>query len=256
MKLPFKNRGFLVLLAVAAVLLLMVPVAAQADMFYFDGLEPLALPTDTAVGQNQFAVNVTAGLTVDNVGYVNFTFTNKPIASGWTFQPSSITDVYFWDGSIFTGDYVITSSSGVDFIAGGVPEGMGDFTSVAGLPKASLVFSFEGFGSTQPTSQMGVDDSTEWLTLSLGVKPYDGWSAVDTVLAYLGNWEGSGTTWDGNTMAAIGLFAQAFADGGSERFVDSPGGEFHGVPIPATALLVGSGLVGVGLMAWRRRRKS
>jgi hypothetical protein len=260
-KLPCKNRRFLVLLALAALLLLMLPVAASADIFYFDGLQPLNMPTDTAIGQNQFAVEVTAGPTINDIPYVNFTFTNKIIAPSWTFQPSSITDVYFWDGSFFTKDYAITYSSGVEFIAGGVPQGMGDFTSVAGLPKASLVFCFKGFGSTQPTPQMGVDSPAEWLTLSLGVNPYPGLSALETVLATLDNWEGLGSTstipyWDGNTMSAIGLFAQAFADGGSERFVDLPGGEFHGAPIPATALLLGSGLVGLGLMGWRRRRQN
>ncbi|MBI5788228.1 MAG: PEP-CTERM sorting domain-containing protein [Candidatus Schekmanbacteria bacterium] len=51
-----------------------------------------------------------------------------------------------------------------------------------------------------------------------------------------------------NGTLRIGIHVQGFEGGGSESFVNK-------VPVPPTAILLGSGLLGLGLLGWRRKKK-
>lgn len=73
------------------------------------------------------------------------------------------------------------------------------------------------------------------------------------------------TAIDSNTNATLhsvlaaggGLigFSSMFAEGGS--IIDQPQSEYStSIPAPATLLLLGSGLAGLGAIAWRRRRRA
>jgi hypothetical protein len=248
---PFYKR-LMIMLTVASLSLL--PLAANATSLIFQGLQtdPATIsPESIAIGENQFKVEITADPSLTN--YVDFKITNIPTIG--TFQTSSITEAYFWDGSIFTGNYQIDQSSGVNFIAGGVAVA-GTFASVAGLPTTSLAFTFDGFGSTPPTSHNGVDSTSEYVILRLEVNPANSQSALDTVLAAIEQWGGPGTTWNENTMLAMGVKGQAYEENlTSADFVAVPTGGFIPIPVPPSALLLGSGLLGLGLFGWRRREK-
>jgi hypothetical protein len=254
------KRAVMVFLAVAAVMLL--PLAGQATTFSFQGLQttPATISTQSiAIGESQFKVEIFADTDPLLLNYVDFKISNSPTSG--TFQTSSITEAYFWDGQIFTGAYKIGQSSGVNFIAGGVAVA-GTFAAVAGLPDAALCFTFDGFGSTPPTSHNGVDSNNEFVTLKLQVNPSGTMSALDTVLAEIGQWGGLGSSFDGATMLAMGLKGQAFGkdalgkDYTSADFVINPNGTVPPpVPVPPTVWLMGSGMVGLALLGWRRRKQ-
>ena len=98
------KRAVLVLLAVAAVLLLM-PLAAQATLYGFSQITNNGSPATAS----QYWVDVTA-----SGAQVKFHFTNSgPISS-------SITDIYFDDGSLL-GIASVINGPGVDFSQGACP---------------------------------------------------------------------------------------------------------------------------------------
>ncbi len=173
---------------------------------------------DVAIGLSQLTVDVT-----DNGdGTVSFTFNNSGPAA------SSITDVYFDDGSLLA-IASITNGSGVSFSQYATPPNLPGGQNATPPFVTTAGFSAD---SDTPVQPMGVNPG-ETLTITFTLQ--DG-QTYDDVIADLN---------DGSLR--IGIHVQGFASGGSEAFVN------NAVPEPGTILLLGAGLVGVGLM--RRRFK-
>jgi hypothetical protein len=164
---------------------------------------------------NQLSVEVTEG--ADDT-QASFTFLNNVGIA------SSITDVYFDDGSLL-GIATIIGSAGVSFAEGASPPDLS-----GGNP-----FSFDSTfsaDSTPPTAPNGVDSSSEFLTIVFNL--IDGLTFTDTIAALL-----SGDLRIGLHVQAIGL------SGDSDAFINNPPPP---IPLPAGLVLFLSGLAGVGFL--------
>jgi hypothetical protein len=169
-------------------------------------------PIDCGIGEAQLEVEVTAlGLT-----QVSFEFSNSGPAA------SSITDVYFDDGTLL-GIAYITNGAGVDFSQGASPGNLPagnnadpDFEATAGFTA----------DSNPPTQPSGVNPG-ETLTI---VFDLEGGGDFQDVLDELES-----------GALRIGIHVQGYSSEGSESFVN--------VPEPSVALLIGTAL----LVGSRRR---
>ena len=178
---------------------------------------------DAYIGESQLFVDVT------NPGgnQVLFTFRNEGP------EASSICDVYF-DNGIFSSLLGIAeidnSSSGVMFSQDASPGNLPGANNVAPPFVTMQGFSLD---SDPSVSHNGVNPG-EWLGILFNLQ--DG-NYFDNVLTELGN-----------RKLRIGLHVQAFDSGGSESFINNN----NPVPIPASVLLLGSGLI--GLVGFRRKK--
>jgi hypothetical protein len=190
---------------------------AHAALFGFDNITNNNAG-DAAIGESQLSVNVIDA----GSDQVLFTFLNSGP------EASSITDVYFDDGSLLSFDSLIDADDnggdpGVDFSQGASQP------NLPGANNASPPFVTSAnlsFGSEPPTQPSGVNPSE-----SLGIL-FDiaSGSSFADVLARIAS-----------TELRIGIHVQGFASGGSESFVNNP----TPTPEPATMLLLGSGLIGL-----------
>ncbi|HYE62001.1 MAG TPA: hypothetical protein VD997_08380 [Phycisphaerales bacterium] len=145
----------------------------------------------------------------------------------------SITDVYFDDGTLM-GISTITSSAGVNFSQGASPADLPGGNGVNPAFETTQGFSAD---SNSPTTANGVNASSEWLDVTFNL--INNKTFADTIEAL-----NTGELRIGMHVQAIGL------QGNSEGFVNTPPTVL--VPAPAAASM---GLVGLGLVATRRRRK-
>lgn len=207
--------------AVAAVIVL--PGVALADTYGFYNISANNV-ADAAIGEAQLSVDVLDA----GGGQVKFLFHNSGPSA------SSITDVYFDDGTLLAIASIDNSSSGVAFTQLAHP---------SNLPAANDAtppfVTTQGFSadSDPPTQPNGVNPG-EYVGITFDLQ--GGQVFADTL--------------DALTSGAlrIGIHVQGFASGGSESFVNNP----SPVPIPAAAWLFGSALVGVGSIARRKRNTS
>jgi hypothetical protein len=174
-------------------------------------------PLDAAIGESQLFVDVTNPVS----NQVLFTFGNTGPAA------SSITDVYFDDGPLFSFAGLIDADdgtggdAGVDFSQGASPPNLPGANNASPPFVTTAGFAFDSDAPTQPN---GVNPGEE-----LGILfNLLGSNSFADVIASLTN-----------TSLRIGIHVQGFASGGSESFVNNP------VPEPATMLLLGSGLIGL-----------
>jgi len=187
-------------------------------------------PTNCSTGANQLSVDVSSTI---NPNQVLFTFKNTGAA------PSSITDVYFDDGTLL-GIASITSSAGVSFSQDASPPNLPGGGSMT--PQFQTTAGFLADSNT-PVSINGVNPN-EWLSILFNLQSSQTYA---NVLAAL----------DSNHLnqagdLRIGIHVQSFGNGDSESFVNDPGLPPQIVPIPAAAWLLGSGLIGLVGVARRK----
>ena len=193
---------------------------------------------------NSSAINKTIGeaqlfVDVSNPEGNNVLFTFRNIGA----SASSICDVYFDDGTLLSLASV-TNGPGVRFTQAEISK-----VSPPDLPGGNNItppFHVTGLfkaDSDPPVQPNGVNPG-EYLGILFTLQP--GLEFTDTLAALA----------DGSLR--IGIHVQGFANGGNESFVNNPSfvPSSSGAPVPPTALLLGSGLVGLGLLAWRRRKES
>jgi hypothetical protein len=185
---------------------------------------------DGAIGEAQLFVEV-----VDLGSQVDFIFTNiGPLAS-------SITDVYFDDGTLL-GIASITNTVGlVDFSQLADPLDLPGGNNVSPPFATTAGFSAD---SNPPTQPMGVNPS-EFLGITFDLQ---GGGTHQDIVDELTSGE-----------LRIGIHVQGYSSGGSESFINNgeyiPPTEPPGAVIPAPgAVLLGS--IGIGVVGWLRRRRT
>lgn len=208
-------------------------VLAGASLFSAMPSHAATLPLAFSCITNNSAANCAAGATqlsvdVTDLGVganqVKFIFNNLGSAA------SSITDVYFDDGTLLGIASLLDSGSGVAFSTlaspGNLPGGNNadpDFETTAG-------FSADSDPAVQPN---GVNaNANEWLAVIFNLQSGGTYADVVNELA--------------TGELRVGMHVQGFSGGGSESFVN-----MAAVPLPGAVLLLGSALAGLGL--FRRR---
>lgn len=178
---------------------------------------------------SQFTVEVNDGGWSSGAHHVLFTFRNLgPLAS-------SITGVYFDDGTLLGIASITDSGSGVSFSQGATPGNL-----PGGQPYGFQATQGFTADSDPPVQPNGVNPG-EWLTIRFRL--INGRDYQDTLDALaLGLAQGSVTG-----ALRIGIHVQGLPGGKSDSFIN--GGPM--VPLPSAALM---GAVGLGLVARRRRR--
>jgi hypothetical protein len=176
---------------------------------------------NAATGEAQLLVEVLPDLDPTKV---EFHFTNTGPAA------CSITDIYFDDGTLL-GIASIISGPGVSFASPATPANLPGGASITPAFVATAGFSAD---SDAPVEHNGVNPG-EYMGIVFNLQ--SGGTYAD-VLSELASGE-----------LRIGLHVQAFDNGGSESFVNTPN-----TPVPAPgAILLGT--LGAGLVGWLRRRR-
>jgi hypothetical protein len=210
-------RKLLFLMAFASLTMFAVS-PAMATMF---GFERITNDADSNLA-GQLLVDVT-----QNGNLVDFKFTNKVGIA------SSITDIYFDDGTLLGISSIKDSGDGVAFKKPATP---GELPSAnTATPSFNTTAGFSA-DSDSPVSQNGVDSAIEWVTITFSLinnKTY-----TDTLAAIK-----SGDLRMGLHVQAIGI------TGKSDSYVNTP----NPVPLPGAVLLLGAGMA--RLVAYARRRQ-
>jgi len=187
-----------------------------------DGATQLA---DGAIGEAQLFVEL-----IELGSQVEFLFTNIGP------EASSITDVYFDDGTLL-GIASITNTAGlVDFSQLAAPPELPGGNNVSPLFATTAGFSAD---SNPPTQPMGVNPG-ELLGITFDLQ---GGGTHQDIIDELISGE-----------LRIGIHVQGYSSGGSEAFVNNGTTNGNGV-IPAPgAIMLGS--IGIGVVNWLRRRRT
>jgi hypothetical protein len=202
--------------------------------------------TDVATGIAQMWVDVTDGgtTTIDSNTFnvANFTFYNDgPNAS-------SITDLYFDDGSLLNFGSVI-DGPGTSFTVGASP---GELPGGGGWnwnQEGGMHFSVD---SDEPPPESGVNPD-EYVTIRFVLQ--DGLDYSDTIAAIDASF--ANLYQDIPGALRVGIHVQAFDGDGSESFVTAPSrGFIPVVPEPGTMAMWALGLALCGTTGYFRRRQA
>lgn len=198
---------------------------ASADLILsFEGLTSNNT-ADVTTGESQLRV-VVADL---GGGQVQFTFQNLGPAA------SSITDVYFDDGSLL-GIASVINMTGVSFSQGASPPNLPSGENASPPFETSAGFLADSDPAAQPN---GVNPG-EQLRIVFDLQSGQSYSDVVSELE--------------SGELRIGIHVQGFTGGGSESFINFPPDEISGVPEPSSLLLLTIGAIGVPVLTRRRRQ--
>lgn len=156
-------------------------------------------------------------------GFVDFTFYNDVGTA------SSITEVYFDDGTLFLLHFPHTQSAGVSFTntgTGSPPDLPGG--EAIGFDATSGWVADTGGGGPGP----GINNSGEWLTIHFEL--FGGLTIADTIAAIASG------------ELRVGLHVISIDGGDSDSYVNE-----GMIPVPGAALL---GVLGLGIAGWVKRR--
>lgn len=187
-----------------------------------DGAAELA---DGLIGESQMFVEI-----LDLAGQVEFVFSNIGP------EPSSITDVYFDDGTLLGIASIDNTLGLVEFSQYATPPELPGGNNLAPPFVTTTGFSAD---SNPPAQPLGVNPG-ETLGITFDLKAG---GVFDDVVGELAS-----------GALRIGIHVQGYASGGSESFINDgifdPGGE---VPAPGALILGG---IGAGLVSWLRKRRT
>jgi hypothetical protein len=218
----------LIAFIVLAFTLFCVTVKAGLTYSFTQIVEPGDSPTqlvDGDIGQTQLFVELT-----DMGNQVEFMFTNIGP------QASSITDVYFDDGTLLSIAFITGMSGLVEFTQYASPPDLPGGNNVSPPFVTTAGFSAD---SDSPIQPLGVNPG-EFLSIKFDLQD-DG--VFDDVFNELASGE-----------LRIGIHVQGFNSGGSESFINNGIVDDNGkIPAPGAFVLCGIGIVYVN---WLRRRKT
>ena len=239
----YLNRQLYLVFALVFVLCLAGPAGAVTYTYTFDAITSNNATNATA-GEAQLRMAVTGGA---DTPFVICTFYHEGLAR------MSITRIYFYymggpledtnfNDFIFIPPWNVNTKKGVEF------QRIEDLENIPNLPGAKELgltknHIVESFWSNDPVVKKGINPGE-----SLGIifsLPQG--KDIDDLVQALNGWI-TDRKFDSGDLV-VGLKVQGFQGGGSESFV------LHVVPVPASFILFGSGLLGLALL-YRRRRKT
>jgi len=151
---------------------------------------------------------------------------------------SSLTDVYFDDGSLLEITGISVSGTGVSFSQGASPPNL---PAGSGLVPAFVTTAGFLADSNAPVIRNGVQNN-EWLAIDFQLKQNKTFADVVSALSLIGAQD---------DWLRVGLHVQSFASGGSESFINIP---VAAIPEPDDYALLLAGLGLLGAVARRQMR--
>lgn len=230
---------------------LAVSVLAVASLFLSNAAFAVAPATYSFVGvTNTSLANTASGVAslsveVIDLGFSSETQTNQVAFKFTNASSSSLTDVYFDDGTLLGIAKITDSGSTVAFTQFADPKNLPGATYLDPDFQTTVGFSLDSNAQGGGVPVNGVS-AEEWLTVTFDLQSGQTYASVLNALALPNN----GGTGD----LRIGLHVQSFSNGGSESFVNSPDGVASPVPEAQTTAMMLAGLGLVGLMTARRRK--
>ncbi len=262
------RRVIVVLLAVLALSWAAAPAQASFQYGFTDitsNADPGTQYSVTAYGAGE-SFNFTGGsgnITV-GAGQVMFVFQN----SLSVFNPSSITQVYFQDGTLL-GLANVYETSGVSYHTPATPGNLPGGNSLSPPFQTTDQWSADPNPPIEPNGVNAANEAVGVL-FNLQTNPKTGqpYTLADVNSAIVEGFNNPSAVWDsnGNDIPGgplglrIGIHVQGYSQLQSQAFINNlgdgggPGPGGGSAPAPASAILLASGALLLGLKGWSRRR--
>ncbi len=228
----FLKKSFISSIITVPILMVGSPVWAALTLGFTNISSNLA--GDAAIGEAQMTVTVTDSLGGMNLADTQVLFTFDNIGP----DASSITQIYFDDGTLLGAPTIFDNPPDVEYQQGGSPGNLPAANQALPPFVATSDFTATPLPPTQPN---GINPGE---TLGLLFDLQAGQTLSDTIEDL------------NNGDLRIGIHVQGFTSGGSESFVNNdppiipPGG--NGIPEPVTTTL---GMLGLGALSMAIRRR-